>query len=60
MCTFTTNKCDAYLLNVEPSRLVFLKPYNTESDEVIITFTNQSGRPLEIEDEVNLILLINK
>ena len=39
---------------------MFLKTYNTEFDEIIITFTDQKGRPLEIEDKVNLTLLINK
>ena len=58
--TFTPNKSYVYLLNVEPSNLVFLKTYNTEFDEIIITFTDQNGRPLEIEDKVNLTLLINK
>ena len=58
--TFTTNKSYAYLLNVGPSNLVFLKTYNIESDEIIITFTNQNGTPLEIEDKVNLSLLFNK
>ena len=48
------------MLNVEASNLVFLLTYNTEFDEIIITFTDQNGRPLEIEDKVNLILLINK
>ena len=42
----------AYLLNVEPSNLVFLKTYNTEFDEIIIIFTDQNGRLLEIEDKV--------
>ena len=60
LCTFTPNKSYAYLLNVEPSNLVFLKTCNTEFDEIIITFTYQNGRPLEIEDKVNLTLLINK
>ena len=58
--TLLSNKSYAYLLNVEPSNLVFLKTYNTTFDEIIITFTNQIGRPLEIEDKVNLTLLINK
>ena len=58
--TFTRNKSDGYLLNVELSNLVFLKAYNTEFDETVITFTNQNSRPLEIEDKVNLTLLINK
>ena len=58
--TFPPNKSYAYLLNVEPSNSVFLKTYNTEFDESIITFTDQNGRPLEIEDNVNLTLPINK
>ena len=58
--TFTPNKSYAYLLSVEPSNLVFLKTYNTEFDEIIITFTDQNGRPLDIEGKVNLTLLINK
>ena len=58
--TFTPNKPYAYLLNVEPSNFLFSKTYNTEFDEIIITFTDQNGRPLEIEDKVNFPLLINK
>ena len=42
------------MLNVEPGNLVFLKTDNTDFDEIIITFTNQNGRPLEIEDKINL------
>ena len=56
----TLNKSYTYLSNVEPSNLVFLKTYNTEFDEIIIKFTDQNGRPLEIEDKVNLASLINK
>ena len=58
--TFMRNKWYAYLLNLEQSNLVFLKTYNTEFDEVIITFTNQNGRVLELKYSVNLTLLINK
>ena len=32
----------------------------TEFDEIIIAFVDRNGRLLEIEDEANLILLINK
>ena len=42
------------------NNLVFLKTHNTEFDKNIITFTDQNGRPLEIEDKVNLTLPINK
>ena len=58
--TFTHDKFYNYLLNDGQSNLVFLETYNTEFDEIIITFTDQNGRPLEIEDKFNLTLLINK
>ena len=58
--TITQNKSYTYLLNVEPSNLVFLKIHNTEFHEIIITFTGRNGRPLEIEEKVNLTLLNNK
>ena len=46
------NKSYAYLLNVKPSNLVFLKTYNTAFDDTKIAFNGQNGRPLEIEDKV--------
>ena len=58
--TFTPYKSFAYLSNTEPSNLVFLKTYNTKFDEILVIFTDQNGRPLKIEDKVNLTLLINK
>ena len=39
---------------------MFLKTYNAEFDKIITTYTDQNGRPLEIEDKVNLTVLINK
>ena len=54
------NKSYAYLLNVETSNLVFFKTYNNKFDEIIIKFTEQNGRPLEIENKVDLTLLTNK
>ena len=43
------SKSNTYLLNVEPRNLVFLKAYNTDFDGIAIKFTDQNGRPLEIE-----------
>ena len=60
LCIFMPNKSYAYLLNVEPSSLVFLKTYNMEFDKIIITFTDQTGRTKETKDKVNMTLLINK
>ena len=39
---------------------MFLKTYKTEFDDVITIFTDQNGKPLEIQDKVNLAMLINK
>ena len=39
---------------------MFLKFSNPEFDDIIITFTDQNGRPLEIEDKIDLRLLINE
>ena len=39
---------------------MFLKTYINEIDDIIITNTDQNGRPLKIEDKVNLILLNDK
>ena len=58
--TFNTNKSYPYLLNVEPSNLVFFKCIQYRVWCIIITFTDQLGRPLEIENKVSLTLLINK
>ena len=57
---FKLIKFYACLLNVEPSNLMFLKIWNTELDEIIIIFTDQNRRPLEIEDKVRFTLLIDK
>ena len=44
----------------QASNLVFLKNYNTQFDEIIITFTYRKGIPLEIEDNVSLTLNFDK
>ena len=48
---YSISKSYAYLLNVEPSNAVFLKTYITRFGDIIITFTDQNGRPLEIENK---------
>ena len=49
--TFTPNKSYP-CLNIEPSNLMFLRTYDTEFDDIIITFTGQNSRPLEIGNKV--------
>ena len=55
--TFTPNKLYGYLLNVEPSNLVFLKTYNTEFHDITVIFDDQNSGPLEIEDNIYSIVL---
>ena len=38
----------------------FLKTYNTDFDNITITFTDQNCRLLDIEDKLNFTLLIKK
>ena len=38
--------------------LVFLKTFNSEYDEIIVWFTDQNSKPLEIEDRINLTMVI--
>ena len=54
--TFMPNKSYPFLSNVEPSNLVFLKTYNIELNEIIISVVDQNGRPFEIENKINLKL----
>ena len=59
--TFTPSKSYRYLLHVESNNLLFLKTYNTEFDDIAITFNmDQNSSLLEREDRVDLTLLINK
>ena len=46
------------MLNVKPNNLLFLKTYNTEIDNITVTFTDKIGKILEIEDKVNLTLFV--
>ena len=42
LINFTSNKFYVYLLNVEPSNLVFFKTFNTEFQEMV----DKNGRTL--------------
>ena len=53
------NKLTLACLYFERSNLVLLKSFNTKSDKINITFTDQIRIPLEIV-YVNLTFLINK
>ena len=56
--TFVPNKSFVSLLDISPSNHIFLKTFNSEYDEIIVWFTDQNSKPLEIEDRINLTMVI--
>ena len=56
--TFVPNKTFGSLLEISPTNHVFLKTLNSEFQEVKIWFTDQTSKPLELEDKINITLII--
>ena len=56
--TFVPNKQFGQLITISPHSLTMLKITNAEFSFIEIWFTDQSNRPLEIEDNVNITLII--
>ena len=56
--TFVPNKTFGSLLKTSPPNHVFLKTFNSEFQEIKIWFTDQTSKPLEVEDKINVILII--
>ena len=56
--TFVPNKPFGSLLEISPPNHVFLKPFNSEFQEIKVWFTDQSSKPLEVEDKINLTLIV--
>ena len=56
--TFAPNKQFGQLITITPHSLTMLKTTNAEFSFIEIWFTDQNNRPLEIEDNVNITLII--
>ena len=56
--TFVPNKSFGGLLEISPTNHVFLKTFNSEFQEVKIWFTDQTSKPLELENKINITLII--
>ena len=56
--TFVPNKTFGGLLEISPTNHIFLKTFNSEFQEVKIWFTDQTSKPLELEDKINITLII--
>ena len=58
--TFVPNKKFGRLLEISPTNHVFLKTFNSEFQEVKVWFTDQTSKPLELEDKINITLIIKQ
>ena len=56
--TFVPNKSFGSLLEISPTNKVFSKTFNSEFQEVKVWFTDQTSKPLELEDKINITLII--
>ena len=56
--TFVPNKQFAQLITITPHSLTILKTVNAEFSFIEIWFKDQNNRPLEMEDNVNITLII--
>ena len=55
---FVPNKPFGSLLDISLTNHIFLKTFNSEYDEIIVWFTDQNSKPLEIEDRINLTMVV--
>ena len=55
---FVPNKPFSSLLEISPPKHIFLKTFHSEIQEIKIWFTDQTSKPLEAEDKINLTLII--
>ena len=56
--TFLPNKLFGQIITITPHSPTMLKTTNAEFSFIEIWFTDQNNRPLEIEDNVNITLII--
>ena len=56
--SFVQNKQFGQLMHISPNTLTMMNTVNTEFSHIKIWFTDQFSKPLEVEDNVNLTLII--
>ena len=56
--TFVPNKTFGSLVKISPPNHVFLKTFNSEFQEIKIWFADQTSKPTEVEDKINVTLII--
>ena len=50
---FVPNKPFGSPLKISPTNHIFLKTFNSEFQEIKLWFTDQTSKPLEVEDKIN-------
>ena len=53
-----SDKQFAQLITIAPHSLTMLKATNAEFQSIEVWFTDQNNRPIEIEDNININLII--
>ena len=56
--SFVPNKQFGQLIYISPNTLTMMNTVNTEFSHIEVWFTDQFSKPLEIEDNVDLKLII--
>ena len=57
--TFFPDKSFGKLWDISLKHFIFSKNFNSESLYIEVWFTNQNTKPLEVEDQIIIILVIN-
>ena len=57
--TFVPNKSFGQILDISPKNFIFLKTFDSEFLYIEVWFTDQSSKPLKIEDKKKLYLVIS-
>ena len=56
--TFVPSKLFGSFLEISPTNHIFLRTFNSEFQEIKAWFTDQTSKPLEVEDKIDLTLII--
>ena len=55
---FVPNKTFGSSLEISPTNHVLLKTFNSQFQEIKAWFTDQTSKPLELEDKINVTLIV--
>ena len=56
---FVSNKSFGQLSDISPKKIKFLKTFESKFSYIEVWFTDESFKPLEIEDKTNITLVTN-